>query len=63
MKHPSVQLLKVRCDALLLGMLGKDAARTWWDSRNKAFDMLTAREQWGKDPIVVYKYLMGHAGW
>lgn len=62
MSQPSVQLMKARCDALLVAMLGKTAAPGWWDSKNKAFDMLTAQEQWDKDPTVVYTYLMGHAG-
>ena len=62
MSQPSEKVMKQRCDALLIAMLGKTAAPEWWDSRNKAFDMLTAREQWDKDPTVVYKYLMGNAG-
>jgi hypothetical protein len=62
MSQPSEKVIKLRCDALLVAMLGKDAAPTWWWSRNESFDMLTAQEQWEKDPTVVYKYLMGHAG-
>ena len=53
--------LKKRCDWLLTAMLGKDNIEKWWQSRNKAFDMKTAQEQFDIDPKVVYNYLMGHA--
>ena len=57
----SVDVMKARCDVLLIAMLGKNAALTWWDSRNKAFDMLTGKDQWDQDPTIVYNYLMRHA--
>lgn len=53
-------LIKKRCDALLIAMLGSKMAPEWWQSRNKAFDMQTPFEVFGSDPDKVYKYLLGH---
>jgi hypothetical protein len=55
------EILKQRCDCLLTAMLGKDNVEGWWQSKNKAFDMKTAQEQFDIEPEVVYNYLMGHA--
>jgi len=52
--------LKKRCDMLLTVMLGKNNVEDWWQSRNKAFDMKTAKEQFDIDPKIVYNYLMSH---
>jgi hypothetical protein len=53
--------LKKKCDILLAAMLGKDNIEGWWQSRNKAFNMMTAQEQLDIDPEVVYNYLMKQA--
>jgi len=53
--------LKKKCDLLLQAMVGPNLVNKWWQSRNKAFDMKTAKEQFDIDPEVVYNYLMGHA--
>ena len=45
---------------LLTVMLGKNNVEDWWQSRNKAFDMKTAKEQFDIDPKIVYNYLMSH---
>jgi hypothetical protein len=45
---------------MLTAILGKDNVDAWWQSRNKAFDMKTAQEQFDIDPEVVYKYLLNH---
>jgi len=50
--------LKKKCDILLAAMLGKDNIEGWWRSRNKAFNMMTAQEQFDIDPVIVYNYLM-----
>jgi hypothetical protein len=39
-------------------MLGKDNIEGWWRSRNKAFNMMTAQEQFDIEPEIVYNYLM-----
>lgn len=57
MKHSKEQL-KARCDWLLTALLGKDNVEGWWNSRNKAFDMKTGKEQFDIDPEIVYHYLM-----
>jgi hypothetical protein len=48
-----------RCNWLLTAMLGKDNVELWWQSRNKAFDMKTAEQQFDTDPESVYNYLVG----
>jgi hypothetical protein len=53
--------LRKRCDAFLVALLGEHNVQGWWNSKNRAFDMRTAQEQWELDPQVVYNYLMGHA--
>lgn len=60
MEVQSKDNIKKRCDWLLTAMLGKDNVDAWWQSRNKAFDMKTAQEQFDVDPEVVYRYLLNH---
>ena len=55
--------MRARCNAILLALLGETHAPLWWESRNKAFDMLTAQQQWDKNPGVVYRYLMLQASY
>jgi hypothetical protein len=50
--------LKKKCDIILAAMLGEDNIEKWWQSRNKAFNMMTAQEQFDIDPEIVYNYLM-----
>lgn len=56
----SAENYKKRCDWLLTAMLGKDNVDGWWKSRNKAFDMKTAEEQFAVDPESVYQYLLNY---
>ena len=51
-------MIKERCEALVIAMVGKELASGWWNSPNRAFN--------GQKPIdveleVVYSYLMGYA--
>jgi len=50
--------LKKKCDIILAAILGEDNIEGWWRSRNKAFNMMTAQEQFDIDPEIVYNYLM-----
>lgn len=52
--------LMSRCNALLIAIVGIDAAYKWWESRNKAFDMQTPDEVWKTEPEKVYGYLLHH---
>lgn len=56
-KLPEIVMRK-RCDALLIAMLGKNLAPQWWHSRNKAFDGKTPEEHWKENPKDVYDYVM-----
>jgi hypothetical protein len=42
-------------------MVGPNLVEQWWQSKNRAFDMKTPKEQFDIDPEIVYTYLMGHA--
>jgi hypothetical protein len=53
--------LKRKCDILLEAMVGPNLVDPWWQSKNRAFDMKTPKEQFDINPEVVYSYLMGHA--
>lgn len=55
------KVMKQRSVALVIAMVGKEAASLWWSSKNKAFDMKTPTEVWLEEPERVYLYLMGHA--
>jgi hypothetical protein len=57
------EVLKLRCDALLTVLVGKDLVEAWWASKNKAFEEKTPQEVWDTDLYEhVYAYLMFHAG-
>jgi hypothetical protein len=53
--------MKQRSIALVVAMVGKDVADQWWNSPNKAFDLMTPAGQWIKDHESVYYYLMQHS--
>lgn len=57
----SDSILKQKSIALVIAMVGKEAASLWWSSKNKAFDMKTPTEAWLEEPERVYRYLMNHA--
>lgn len=50
-----------RSHALVIAMIGRLAADSWWKSKNKAFDMQTPEEVWKTEPEKVYNYLMDYA--
>jgi len=55
----NLSVMRQRSEALVIALVGKDAAEKWWNSHNKAFDK-TPHEQWFDDPHQVYEYLMNH---
>jgi hypothetical protein len=55
------QTMRRRSEALVVALVGLKYADTWWSSNNKAFESLTPKQAWDKDPSVVYSYLMGTA--
>jgi hypothetical protein len=52
--------LKLRCDEMLLALLGPEFSKCWWHSPNKAFGGLTPEGQWMLDHEIVYNYLLSH---
>lgn len=54
------QNMRSRSEALIISLVGKDLAKEWWDTKNKAFGGITPEEQWLIEPEKVYNYLMGN---
>ena len=55
------QVLLARSEVLVIALLGKTAAESWWTSANLAFKGYTPREHFETNPEQVYSYLMSHA--
>jgi hypothetical protein len=51
---------RCKCNALLTSLVGPDNIEDWWNRQNLQFGC-TANEQWEKDYISVYKYLLSHS--
>jgi hypothetical protein len=58
MNNHKEHLAKLRSNALVIAMVGKDHADQWWDTPNKAFDERTPVGMWVEDWQKVYLYLM-----
>ena len=56
-----IEVIRQRCDMLVVALVGKEMAPKWWQSANKAFDGKTAEVMFQEDPEAVYNYLMDHA--
>lgn len=50
--------MKQRSVALVIALVGKDMADTWWNTPNKAFNNRTPASLWLEHPYVVYDYLI-----
>ena len=58
-------IVRTRCDALLVAMLGRAFVDKWWNSPNKAFGDSTPETIFSSDPDTVYAYLIksAHGEW
>ena len=54
-------LLRKRCEALIIAMVGKVLARQWWNNPNRAFDGKTPEQMYSVEPTKVYAYLMSRS--
>ena len=54
-------LIRKRCEALIIAMVGKELAKDWWNNPNKAFDGDTPEQRYSVSPTTVYAYLMSRA--
>ena len=54
-------LIRKRCEALIIAMVGKELAEHWWNNPNKAFNNDTPEQVYSVEPIKVYAYLMSRA--
>lgn len=56
-----IEVIKQRCEMLVISLVGKELAPKWWQSENNAFDGKTPEVMFQQDPEAVYNYLMDHA--
>lgn len=56
-----IEVIRQRCDMLVVALVGKEMAPKWWQSENKAFDGKTPEVMFQKNPNAVYDYLMDYA--
>lgn len=56
--NPSKATLRIRCEEIVYSLVGSSLSDKWWTGKNKAFDDLTPAEQWEKDYMSVYRYLI-----
>jgi hypothetical protein len=53
---------KNKLDSILFAMLGNnELVEKWWDSPNKAFDMITPNEMLDLNHEYVVNYILNHA--
>jgi hypothetical protein len=53
---------KNKLDSILFAMLGNnELVEKWWDSPNKAFDMITPKEMLDLNHECVVNYILNHA--
>jgi hypothetical protein len=55
------QVLLARSQALVIALIGKQAAESWWTSANIAFEGYTPQEHFDVNAERVYSYLLSHA--
>lgn len=58
--YEKLQLMRQRCEVMILALVGVEGAPKWWASKNYAFDGSTPNEMFDKDPDRVYSYIIGH---
>jgi len=58
--YAKITLMRKRCDAMLVAMLGAELVPQWWQSKNRAFGDRSPEQQWMDDPESVYRYLLGY---
>lgn len=58
--YQEIQIMRNRCESMILSMVGKDYTNVWWNSPNKAFQEKTPNEVFDTDPERVYDYIIGH---
>ena len=58
--YQEIQIMRNRCEIMILSMVGKDYTNIWWNSPNKAFQGKTPNEMFDTDPEQVYDYIIGH---
>ena len=52
------ELIKKRCDQLLLSLVGENLSERWWNSPNRAFENKPPIEVFKTSPDAVYTYLL-----
>ena len=58
--YAQLRLMRSRCEAIILSILGLEEANIWWNSKNTGLDGKTPNEIWEIDPEKVYRHVCGH---
>lgn len=56
-----LEIMRARCDALVISLVGRKMADKWWTGPNKAFGGETPEQMYREAPNDVYAYLMKSA--
>jgi hypothetical protein len=56
-----LQIMRKRCETLVIALVGATLAPQWWNGANKAFDGNTPEFTFQAEPERVYQYLMSSA--
>lgn len=61
----SSKVMRARCEALVISMVGRELADRWWTGSNRAFGGDTPQQMYSVAPSAVYAYLMksAHGEW
>lgn len=55
-----IRTMRMRCEVMIISLVGIEAAPTWWNSPNKAFGGEIPNKVFDNDPERVYSYVVGH---
>jgi hypothetical protein len=59
--NPSEEVMRQRCYSLVIAIVGRLMAPSWWHSPNKVFDEHTPEDVLSVNPGMVYEYLMKYS--
>ncbi len=51
--------MRMRCEVMIISLVGTEAAPSWWNSPNKAFGGEIPNKVFDNDPERVYSYVVG----
>lgn len=61
LRQSTVSRNRRHAEAIVQALVGEQLTKRWWNSPNKAFNMMTPEEAWKDNQEFVYNYLCHHA--